>query len=77
MIYPDLFAFYYSRGHTICEAFWLAQKEPFGTALWGNPFARIFSTPGAPAAGFPTRLKQSGAGETTPSSPKSARVSEN
>jgi len=74
MFYPDLFAFYYSRGHTICEAFWLSQKEPFGAALWGNPFARIFSVPPVPSIGFPGR--QPGPGEAAPS-PKGARISEN
>ncbi len=76
MFYPELFAFYYSRGHTICEAFWLSQKEPFGTALWGNPFARIFSIPPTPSGAFPDKPRQPGPGETMPG-PKSARASEN
>jgi hypothetical protein len=75
MFYPELFAFYYSRGYTICEAFWLSQKEPFGTALWGNPFARIFSIPAAPTGGFPQR-RQPGPEETMPS-PKGDRAREN
>src|SRR5215472_3083555 len=68
MFYPDLFAFYYSRGHTICEAFWLSQREPFETALWGNPFARIFSTPALPApSGLPARSRDAGPGGLRPS----------
>jgi len=66
MFYPELFAFYYSRGHTICEAFWLSQKEPFGAALWGNPFARIFNIPPVPASAFPARPRQPGPGEAAP-----------
>jgi len=76
MFYPDLFAFYYSRGHTICEAFWLSQKEPFGAALWGNPFARLFNPPVPAPSGFPGKPRDPGPGEVR-STPKGIRQNDN
>ena len=43
MIYPDLFEKYYTDGNTIMQSFWYATRHPWGTNLWGDPFARLWS----------------------------------